>query len=65
MIQLLRSMKISAKLPIMVRIDNIGKFFMTRNVTTTSHAKHVDIRYKYVNKYVDDGKVKRVFMKSA
>ena len=49
----------------MVRVDNMGAIFMASNITTTSHTKHVDIRYKYVNKYVEDEVVKIVFVKSA
>ncbi len=37
---------------------------MAQNVTTTSQTKHVDIRYKFVNKYVEDGIVKSIFVKS-
>ena len=48
-IRLLRSMKILVKLPATVRVDMIEAIFMTRNITTTLHTKHVDIRYKYVN----------------
>ena len=48
-IQLLGSMKILVKCPFMVRVDNVGAIFMARNITTTSHTKHMDIRYKYVN----------------
>ena len=46
-VKLLQSMNIVVKLQVMVRIDKIGAIFMTGNVTTTSHSKHLDIRYKY------------------
>ena len=65
MIQLLGSMKVSFKLPVMVRVDNIGATFMASNMTAMSHTKHVDIRYKYVKEYVEDGVVKIIFVKSA
>ena len=48
MIQLLENMKISVKLTVKVRVDNISAMFMASNNTTTSHAKHNDIRYEYV-----------------
>ena len=38
---------------------------MTSNISTTCHTKHVDIRYKYVNEYVEDRVVEIVFVKSA
>ena len=63
-IQLLGSMKILVKYPVMVRVDNIGTIFMASNVPTTSHTIHVDISYKHVNAYVEDGIVKIIFVKS-
>ena len=45
LIQLLGSMKISVKLPVMVRVDNVGAIFMAIYITTKSHTKCVDIRY--------------------
>ena len=54
-------MKISVKLPVMVRGDNIGATFIARNISTTSHTNHMNIRYKYVNEYVKDGVVKLFF----
>ena len=65
MVQLMGNMKIVIKYPVTVRVDNIGAIFMASNITTTWHSKHVDIRYKYVNEYVDNGVVKIVFVKSA
>ena len=38
---------------------------MTSNTTTTYHTNHVDIWYKCVNEYVEDGVVKMIFVKSA
>ena len=60
--QLQRSMKISIKLPVMVKIDNVGTIFMASNITTTSCTKQMDIRYKCVNKYVKDGIVRIVLL---
>ena len=39
--------------------------FMASNIVTTSHTKHMDIRYKHLNEYVDHGIVKVAFVKSA
>ena len=65
MVQQLGSMKIAVKYPVMVRVDNIGAIFMASNVTTTCHTRHVDIRYKNVNKYAEDGNDTIIFVKSA
>ena len=64
-IQLLGSMKNIVKCPVMVRVENLGATIMASNITNTCHTKYVDIRYKYVNEYVEDGVVKIVFVKSA
>ena len=63
-VQLLRSMKIAVKYPVTIRVDNIGVIFMVSNITTTCHTKLVDIQYKYVSEYVEDGVVKIIFVKS-
>ena len=48
----------------MVRVDNVGAIFMTNNITTKSHTKHMVIRYMYVNEYVEDDIVKIIFVNS-
>ena len=60
-VQLLESMQIAVKYPVMVRVDNVGAIFMASNIMTTSCTNHVDIGYKYVNEYVD-GIVKIIFV---
>ena len=35
------------------------------NITTISDTKHIDIKYKYVNKYMEDGIVKIIFAELA
>ena len=59
-LQLLESMKSQVKLPITVRVDNVGAIFMANNVSTTSHTKHTDIHTKYVNEVVEDGICKMI-----
>ena len=44
-VQLMRSIQISIKLPVIARVDNVGTIFMTSNITTMPCTKHVDIRY--------------------
>ena len=62
--QLLLSMEIPVKLPVIVRVDNIGAIFMSENVSTSSRTKHVDIRSKFVMEFVEDGFLKIIFVKS-
>ena len=60
-IKLLGSIKILVKYPMIVRVDNVSVIFMACNIITKSCMEHVDIRYEYVNEYVEDGIVKVVF----
>ena len=64
-VQLLGSMKILVKYPVMVRVDNIGAIFVASNITTKCCTKHVEIWYKCMNVHADDRFVKIVFVKSA
>ena len=63
-IQLLGSIKIFIKYSVTVRMDNIGAIFITSNITTTCCTKHRDIRYRYINQYLEDIVVEMVFVKS-
>ncbi len=63
-LQLLENMKIKVKLPVTVRVDNVGAIFMSKNISTSNRTKHVDIRTKYVNEYVEDGIIKIIFVQS-
>ena len=61
---LCESMGIRVQLPITVRVDNMGAVFMSKNVTTTTRTKHVDIRTKFVREYVQDGVIMIVFVRT-
>ena len=63
-LQLFESMKIKVKLPVTVRVDNMGAIFMAKNISTSNRSKHVDVRTKYVNEVVEDGKLKIVYVES-
>ena len=63
--QLLITMGVKVKLPIICRVDNIGAIFMAENVTTTSRAKHLDLRTRYVTEFIEDGFIKIIFVKTA
>ena len=52
---LCNSLEIQVASPITVCVDNMGTVFMSNNVTTSSHTKHVDIRIKFVREFVQAG----------
>jgi hypothetical protein len=64
-VQVLHSIGISVKIPIIVRVDNVGAIFMAENVTTTARTKHVDIRYHFVREFVEDGFIRIIFVRTA
>ena len=62
--QVMKSMGIELKLPIVIRVDNIGAIFMSENVAISNRTKHVDVRYHFVREFVQDGFIKVIFVKS-
>ena len=63
--QILTSMGIKIELPIIIRVDNIGAIFMAENINTSQKTKHVDIRYRYINEFIEDGFIKIIFVRTA
>jgi hypothetical protein len=61
-VQVLLSMGIPVKLPIIVRVDNVGAIFMAKNVTTSTRTRHV--RYHFVREFVEDGFIKIIFVRT-
>jgi hypothetical protein len=62
--QILESIGIKIKLPIIVKVDNVGAIFMAENVTATKLTRHVDARYHYVREFIEEGFIKIIFVKS-
>jgi hypothetical protein len=63
-VQVLESLGIMIKKPIIVYVDNIGAIFMSENASSTSRTRHVDARYHFVRAFVEEGFLKIVFVKS-
>jgi hypothetical protein len=64
-VQILQSMGIPVKLPVICRVDNVGSTFMAKNINTTSKLKHVDLKLRWLTELVVDEKLlKIVFVKS-
>ena len=62
--QVMKSMGIELKLPIVIRVDNIGAIFMSENVAISNRTKHVDVRYHFVREFVQDEFIKVIFVRS-
>ena len=63
-VQILQSMKVPVKIPVNVRVDNVGAIFRAKNVTTSKCTLHVDFRYHFVQEFVKDGFIKMIFVKA-
>ena len=63
-IQVIESMGIKVEKPVVIRVDNIGAIFMANNVTTSPRTKHIDVRYRYVTEFVENGLVTIKFVKT-
>jgi hypothetical protein len=63
--ELLTSMDVKVRLPIICQVDNVGAIFMAENVTATPKSKHIDTRAKFVTQFVVDGFLKVIFVKTA
>ena len=46
----------------MVRVNSVGATFMAHNIM--SHAKHLEIKNRYMKKYIEDGIIKIILVKS-
>ena len=62
--QVLRSMGMEVKLPIVVRVDNIGAIFIGSNVSVSQRSKHINVRYHFVQEFIHKGFLRIVFAKT-
>ena len=62
--QVLVSLGIKVKLPIIVRVDNLGAIFMSENISVLQRTKHVDVRFRFVQQFTMEGSIKVIFMRT-
>ena len=62
--QILMTMEVPVRIPIICRVDNVGTIFMAENVTATVRTKHIDLRMRYIAQFVEEGFLKIIFVKS-
>jgi hypothetical protein len=61
---LLQAIGIKVAMPITIEVDNIGAIFMAENINTNSHTKHINMSFHFVCKYIEEGGIKIVFVKT-
>ena len=57
-------MNIEVELPIIVYVDKVGTFWLSKIRTTSDKTKHIDNRTSSVKEYQEDGKIIIKFAKS-
>ena len=62
--QVLVSLGIKVKLPIIVRVDNLGAIFMSENISVSQRTKHVDVRFRFVQQFTMEGFIKVIFVRT-
>jgi len=63
--KIMEDLKLEVKRPVVVRVDNVGAMFLAENSTTSQRTRHIDIRYKWVSEFIENGDVQIVFVKTA
>jgi hypothetical protein len=62
--QVLETMGIILRLPILVKVDNVGAIYLSNNFSLGQRTKHIDIRRHFVREFVEDGILKTIFVRS-
>ena len=57
-------MDFKVKLPVIIKVDNIGAIFMSENVAVSQCTKQVDSRYRFVQEFVFDRFIQICFVKT-
>lgn len=62
--QVLLSIGMKIKTPIIVRVDNVGAIFMAENVAVSQRTKHIDVKYRFVHEFVMSDFLKIIFVRT-
>jgi hypothetical protein len=62
--QVIESIGLEVKLPIIVNEDNTGAIDLASNWSTNSNIKHIDVRYHFVRELLEDGIIQINYVKS-
>ena len=61
-VQVMESVGMEVRLPIIVRVDNVGAIHLSNNLSTSQRTKHIDVRYHFIREFVEDGFIKIFFV---
>jgi len=63
-VQVMESVGMEVRLPIIVRVDNVGAIHLSNNLSTSQRTKHIDVRYHFIREFVEDGFIKITFVRT-
>jgi hypothetical protein len=64
LVQVLISMEIPVRLPVICCVDSIVAIFMAETFSTSQRTKHIDTRYHFVREFVEEGFIKIIFVRT-
>ena len=62
--QLLEFIGVEVQLPIKLMVDNVGAIYLAKDSTSSGRTKHIDIKYHFCRKYIEDGTISIEFVKT-
>ena len=62
--QIIKFLDIEIKLPIEIKVDNVGAIYLANNQMMGQRTRHVNIRFHYVRQYIEDGIIIIEFVRS-
>ena len=63
--QILTELEVQYPKPVVVKIENVGAMFMAENISSSARTRHINVRLKFVNEFIEQGEIEVVFVKSA
>ena len=62
--QVLVSLGMKVRYPIIVKVDNVGAIFMAENITATNRTRHIEARYHFFHELIEDGVILVQFVRT-
>ena len=62
--KILNEMGMKIPKPVTVRVDNVGAIFLAENNSTSQRTRHIDICYKWMTEFIEEGEIEVTFVKT-
>ena len=64
LVQVMMFLGVKVKLPVTVKVDNMGAVYMSENQASSQRTRHMDTRHKYIVSLQEQGLIKVEFVRS-